>query len=96
MAEEEITQEKIGGPQVVPIFLARPRSDFILGEKKIRIGLSEPAMRLVKLIQKGDANSYPAHFIEYFQEDIESLCSLAEESPNIVLRKDGVLAELIE
>ena len=48
------------------------------------------------LIQEGNGNSYPEDFIEYFQEEIDSLSSLVNESPNIILRKDGVLTELIE
>jgi hypothetical protein len=53
-------------------------------------------MTLINLMQESMENSQVEEIIRPIQEEINSLSRSTKESTNIILRKDGVLIELIE
>ena len=72
------------------------RSDFQLGERQIRVGLSTYGMEIIKWLQEGREIQELQLKIANFQEGINYLKSELEKSDNLFVRSDGVITEFIK
>lgn len=75
----------------IPISIAVEGSRFLLGERTIRIGMSDYAIKVIKWLQSKDV-LYDDKFFQLFNEHHKVLSSNIKESDKIFVRADGVIS----
>jgi hypothetical protein len=96
VAREEIESHTTNNLTNEKVFIMPERSDFQLGERQIRVGLSTYGMEIIKWLQEGREIQELQLKIANFQEGINYLKSKLEKNDNLFVRSDGVLTGFIK
>lgn len=87
MAIQELHREQIGGESV---YFAPASSTFRVGEMTIRVGLVEPAMKLLRLLQYPEAGGLD-NLLHTFSSQIAATTELVRSMEGVFVRADGII-----